>query len=71
MVNDAATELCLADVNLLDKRGELLQKARKKAADDGYVFKKGCSRSKHYGTHDTASKPKRPKCKKDMREDRL
>lgn len=42
-MNDAAIELCLADVGLLDRRGELLQKARKKVADDGYVFKKGQS----------------------------
>ena len=71
LVNDAAIELCLADVSLLDKRGELLQKARKKVADDGYVFKKGRSRSKHYGMHDIASIPKRPKCDKDMREECL
>ena len=71
LVNDAAVELCLADVSLLDRRGELLQKARRKVADDGYVFKKGRSRSKHYGIHDAASTPKRPKCDKEMREERL
>ena len=66
-VNDAAIQLCLADVSLLDRRGELLKNARKKVADDGYVFKKGHSRSKVYGVPGTASTPKRPKCDKDMR----
>ena len=69
-MNDAQTEVCLADVSLLDRRGELLQRARKKVADDGYVFKKGRSQSKQYG-QDTASTPKRPKCDKDMREEQL
>ncbi len=32
--------LCLSDVSLLNRRGELLEKARNKVADEGYVFKK-------------------------------
>ena len=44
-VNDAAIELAVGDPSLLRKgnRGELLDKARKKVADDGYCFKKGKS----------------------------
>lgn len=67
-MNDDATELCLADVSFLDRRGELLERARKKVVDDGYVFKKGRSRSKQYGILETA---RRPKCDKDMREEQL
>ena len=70
-MNNAAIELCLADVSLLDRRGELLQQARKKVAEDGYVFKKGRSRSKVYGVHESESTPKRPKCDQEMREERL
>ena len=36
-VNSAAADLCLSDVSLLNKRGTLLQLARKKVADDGCV----------------------------------
>jgi len=39
--------------------------ARKKVAADGYVFKKGLSRSKVYGQSDVASTPKRPKYDKE------
>ena len=49
----------------------MLEKARKKVADEGYVFKKGHSRSKFYGTPWNASTPKRPKYDKEMREERL
>lgn len=67
-VNVAAAELCLSDISLLDRRGELLQKARKKAAEN-YVFKKGRSRSKAYGKPDSA--PKRPKYDKEARDSRI
>ena len=70
-VNAAATELCLKDLSLLKRRGELLQMARKKVADDGYIFKKGHSRSKVYGQSDVASAPKRPKYDKEAREERI
>ena len=64
-VNAAAVELALGEPRLLRKgnRGELLEKARKKVADDGYCFKKGKSRSKIYGSSDDSectSAPKRP-----------
>ena len=48
--------------------------ARKKIADEGYVFKKGHSWSKVYGdsaTAEPAVTPKRPKYDKEMREERL
>ena len=51
-VNEAAIELALAQPSLVRKRGELLEMARKKVADDGYCFKKGKSRSKVYGSGD-------------------
>lgn len=70
-VNTAAADLCLKDVSLLKRRGELLEKARKKVADDGYVFKKGRSRSKVYGQPDSPSKPKRPKYDEEAREGRI
>lgn len=70
-VNAAAVELCLKDVTLLKRRGELLEKARKKVAEDGYCFRKGRSRSKVYDETDTSSTPKRPKFDKEMREERI
>lgn len=71
-VNDAAVELAVGEPSLLRKgnRGELLERARKKVADDGYCFKKGRSRSKLYGNNDDAeppSAPKRPKLNEKMR----
>ena len=45
--------------------------ARKKVADDGYVFKKGHSRSKIYGQSDILSAPKRPKYDKEAREEHI
>ena len=67
-VNSAAAELCLSDVSLLNRRGELLQIARQKASEN-YVFKKGRSQSKVYCSPDSA--PKRPKYDKESREDRV
>ena len=68
-MNDAAIQLCLADVSLVEGRGDLL-KCRKKVSDDWYVYK-GHSRSKVYGVSHSASTPKRPKCDKNLREQRL
>ena len=39
----AAVELCLSDVSLIDRCGELLHQAREKVADEGYQFKKNHS----------------------------
>ncbi len=66
-VNVAAAELCLHDLSLLKRRGELLELSRKKV----YVFKKGHSRSKVYGESDLPSAPKRPKLAKEAREERI
>ena len=75
-VNHAAIELALGQPSLLRKgnRGELLEKACRKVADDGYYFKKGKSRSKVYGSSDDtepASTTKRPKLNQQMREERI
>ncbi len=56
---------------MLKRRGELLELSRRKVADEGYVFKKGHSRSKVYGESDTPSAPKRPKFAKEAREERI
>ena len=68
-VNEAAIQIALKDTSLLKKRGELLAKARKKVASDGYVFKKGASRSKDYGVQTPT--PKRPRYAQDMRDERI
>lgn len=70
-MNAAAADLCLKNVGLLDRRGELLQLARKKVAEEGYNFKKGHSRSKLYGKPQSDSTPKRAKYNQDMREERM
>ena len=71
-VNEAAIELALAEPSLIRKRGELLENARKKVADDGYCFKKGKSRSKVYGSSDDApTTSKHPKLDQTMREDKI
>ena len=71
-VNKAAAELCFNYPTLLNRRGELLQQARSKVANEGYAFKKGHSRSKAYSSsQSTKSTPKRPKYDKEMREERL
>ena len=71
-VNEAAIELALAQPSLVRKRGELLEMARKKVADDGYCFKKGESRSKVYGSGDAEpTVPKRLKLDQNIREERV
>ena len=71
-VNEAAIELALTQPSLIRKRGELLENARKKVADDGYCFKKGKSRSKVYGNSDDASTTSKcPKLDQTMREDKI
>lgn len=64
--------MALLQPSLLRKgnRGLLLEKARKKVADEGYSFKKGVSRSKVYGNVGTNSS-KRSKINQDVRENRL
>ena len=70
-VNAAAGEICISDLSLLSRRGELLEKARRMVAEKGYNFKKGFSRSKVYGRTETSSAVKRPKYDKEMRDERI
>lgn len=71
-VNEAAVELVRFQPSLVRKRGELLEKARQKVADDGYCFKKGKSRSKVYGVRDAEpAVSKRPKLDQRVREERI
>ena len=75
-VNDAAIELAFGQPGLLRKgnRGEMLEKAHRKVADDEYWFKKGKSQSKVYGSSDdieSAFTPKQPKLNQQMREERI
>ena len=39
-VNAAAGEICISDLSLLTRRGELLEMARRMVAEEGYNFKK-------------------------------
>ena len=73
-MNSAAAQLALHDPSLVHKgnRGTLLERARRKVADDGFNFKKGKSRSKVYGEQScTSSSPKRRKLNEQMRAERL
>ena len=75
-VNKAAVELALSQPCLIRKRNDLLNMARKKVADSGYVFKKGKSRSKLYGKgldseSSESSTPKRPKLDKTLRDEKI
>ena len=74
-VNEAAIDMCMKKPRLMRelKRGDLLEMARKKVAEDGFLFKKGKSRSKVYGTEATSSERalKRPKLDEGMRQQRL
>lgn len=47
-VNEAAVQLALQTPSLLTSRQVLLNEARKKVNNDGYVYKKGKSRSKQF-----------------------
>ena len=69
-VNEAASKIALSQPDLLQKGngGILLERARKKVADDGYTFKKGISRSKIYGNPSTL---KRSRVNSDIRQERM
>ena len=71
-VNEAAVAIGKSKPHLVRKgnRGELLDLARKKVADEGYNFKKGHSQSKVYGKGSSGAR-KRPKLDKDMRHQRM
>ena len=73
-VNQAAEELVLANPSVLHDRKTLLQQCRIKVDTDGYVYKKGKSRSKRH--HDSKGEsetvqPKRPKSTEAMRNSRV
>lgn len=71
-VNQASLKLCKANVALLQKRGVLLEKARKKLDDEGYNYKKKRSRSIKFGPESsTLSKPKRKYVQSDCRDEEM
>ncbi|KAG1474704.1 hypothetical protein G6F56_000193 [Rhizopus delemar] len=45
-INEAAAHLALENPTLLSKKGDLFKQAKKKLLDDGFVYKRGKSRSK-------------------------
>ena len=55
-VNAAAEKICLRNPHMICKRGTLLELARKEVHDSGYVYKKGKSRSKAFGTCENTPK---------------
>ena len=70
-MNEASMELCLVNPNLISNRGLLLEQARKKVNDSGYIYKKGKSRSKILNSEDENPPPKRRKISKEYRLQRI
>ena len=75
-VNDAAAEIALKEPKLVRKgnRGTLLVKARQVVSEEGYMFKKGKSRSKVYGavaSESEAPPKKRVKLSEEIRTQRI
>ena len=73
-VNDAAYELALSDPNiLLQPRQDLIKAAQNKVREQGYIFVKGKSRSKHTPKPDESSSPppKRPKINETIRNKKI
>ena len=67
-VNEASQAICLCKLSMLRKRSELLALAKQSVHDSGYLYRKGASRSKQYGSAvDNATKPKRVKTSTDER----
>ena len=65
-VNEASQAICLHKASMLRRRGELLVQAKQSVHDAGYVYRKGKSRSKSYGSAvDDATRPKRVKTSAD------
>ena len=69
-LNQLAGEICLRDPSLLTRKGELLKLAQKALNEKGYLYKKGRSRSKVFGS-DSDAALKRPKLSEDYRQRRL
>ena len=71
-VNEASQAICLRKPSMLRRRGELLVQAKQSVHDTGYVYRKGKSRSKSYGSAvDDATRPKRVKTSADERISRM
>ena len=71
-INDIAGELCARNPALLTQRGLLLEEARKCLDRSGYQYKKGKSRSKHFGSGSSTDElPTRPKIDKEVRDIRI
>ena len=69
-VNKACEELCIQDPQLLLAKGERLKRARAKVHEEGYMYKKGYSRSQLYS--DVApSQTKRARICKEERDRRI
>ena len=71
-VNEASQAICLRKPCMLRRRGELLVQVKQSVHDTGYVYRKGKSRSKSYGSAvDDATRPKRVKTSADERISRM
>ena len=73
-VNNAAYELALTDPNMLMlPKKELVDAAQKRVRDQGYIFFKGKSRSKHIRDPvlEESPVPKRPKINEEMRSKKI
>lgn len=69
-INKACEQLCIQEPQLLLSKGERLKRARAKIHEEGYVYKKGYSRSQQYSDA-TPSQPKRARICKDERDRRI
>ena len=63
-MNSASQSLALANPTLLSDRRKLMELARIKADDDGYVYKHGKSRSKHFRSESDTSTSSVPRVKR-------
>ena len=73
-INDASYSLCQGNPSLLlGKKGDILDLARAKVHQDGYVYKKGHSQSKKYQTEAEGGEPavKRVKVNAEERQRRI
>ena len=63
-MNTASQSLALANPNLLNDRRKLMELARLKVDEDGYVYKHGKSRSKHIRSESDTSTSSGPRVKR-------
>ena len=66
-----AGEICLNNPALLADRGKLLELAKDKLHDSGYMYAKGKSRSKKFHEDDEEEKPKCEKIDQQERQHRI